>query len=198
MFVLRQGCLRRLHYHYVAPRISVHNKIISHHHNQRRCYHQSAAFATSLEKSSASTPPKDTTLQRNDSSSSTNAYTYTPKQSTKDTITIKDRVKIIPLQDGIVHVLLSRPNKLNSLDLPMFHAIAEAASILKTDTSLNKNLRAVIISGEGRVFCTGLDAKSVALSGPRSALNTLLERPSPFGGDEGLGNLAQDVCYLWR
>ena len=197
MFVLRQGCLRRLHYPYVAPRISVHNNVISHHHNQRRCYHQSAAFATSLEKSTTSTPQKDTS-QRIDSSSSTN--TYTPKQSTKDTITIKDRVKIIPLQDGIVHVLLSRPNKLNSLDLPMFHAIAEAASILKlkTDTSLNKNLRAVIISGEGRAFCTGLDAKSVALSGPGSALNALLERPSPYGGAEGLGNLAQDVCYLWR
>lgn len=195
MFVLRQGCLRRLHYHYVTPRISVHNNIISNHHNQRRCYRQSAAFATSLEKSTMTAPPKDT-LQRNDSSSSTN--TYTPKQSTNDTITIKDRVKIITLQDGIVHVLLSRPNKLNSLDLPMFHAIAEAASILKTDTSLNKNLRAVIISGEGRAFCTGLDAKSVALSGPKSALNTLLERPSPYGGDEGLGNLAQDVCYLWR
>ena len=197
MFVLRQGCLRRLHYHYVTPRISVHNNIISNHHNQRRCYRQSAAFATSLEKSTTSTTPKDT-LQRNDSSSSANTYIYTPKQSTNDTITIKDRVKIITLQDGIVHVLLSQPNKLNSLDLPMFHAIAETASILKTDTSLNKNLRAVIISGEGRVFSTGLDAKSVALSGPRSALDTLLERPSPYGGGEGLGNLAQDVCYLWR
>jgi len=102
------------------------------------------------------------------------------------------------LGDGIVHVQLFRPNKLNSLDMPMFEAIADAASRLKNDVELKKGLRAVILSGEGRAFCTGLDAKSVALSGPSKNLNRLLERPSPYGGEEGLGNLAQDVCYLWR
>ena len=58
--------------------------------------------------------------------------------------------------------------------------------------------RAVIKIGEGKAFCTGLDAKSVALSGPNKSLNKLLERPSAYGGKDGLGNLAQDVCYLWR
>jgi len=82
--------------------------------------------------------------------------------------------------------------------MPMFEAIADAASRLKNDESLSKNLRVVIMSGEGRAFCTGLDAKSVALSGPNKSLNRLLERPSPYGGEDGFGNLAQDVCYLWR
>ena len=59
-------------------------------------------------------------------------------------INIKQRVTIIPLGQGITHVQLSRPNKLNSLDVPMFEAIAEAAAQLKED----KYLRAVIISGE--------------------------------------------------
>ena len=35
----------------------------------------------------------------------------------------------------------------------------------------------VIFSGEGKAFCTGLDAKSVALSGPSASLRRLLERP---------------------
>jgi hypothetical protein len=118
--------------------------------------------------------------------------------SSSMTTTIRDRVKIIPLGRGVVHVQLSRPNKLNSLDIPMFEAIAEAASRLRNDPVLKKNLRAVIMSGEGRAFCTGLDAKGVALSGPSESLKRLLERPSPYGGDGGLGNLAQDVCYLWR
>jgi enoyl-CoA hydratase/carnithine racemase len=82
----------------------------------------------------------------------------------------------------------------------MFDAIAEAAARLRDDVALKKNLRVVIFSGEGKAFCTGLDAKSVALSGPSASLRRLLERPSPFGGEgEGpKGNLAQDVCYLWR
>ena len=109
-------------------------------------------------------------------------------------------MRMIPLGGGVVHVLLSRPDKLNSLDLPMFESIAEAAHILRTDPSWNgNNLRAVVMSGEGRAFCTGLDAGGVALSGPPGgSLRRLLERPSPYGGEGALGNLAQDVCYLWR
>ncbi len=107
-------------------------------------------------------------------------------------------MKIIPLGQGIVHVQLSRPEKLNSLDIPMFEAIADAACRLKNDENLKKDLRVVIISGEGRAFCTGLDAKSVVLSGPSTSLKKLLERPSAYGGENGLGNLAQDVSYLWR
>ena len=118
--------------------------------------------------------------------------------SSSMTTTIRDRVKIIPLGRGVVHVQLSRPDKLNSLDMPMFEAIAEAASRLRDDPALKINLRAVIMSGEGRAFCTGLDAKGVVLSGPSESLKRLLERPSPYGGEGGLGNLAQDVCYLWR
>jgi hypothetical protein len=127
------------------------------------------------------------------------SHHYVSKNLNHDVkINIKDQVKIISLGQGIVNVLLSRPNKLNSLDIPMFEAIAEAASRLRDDTELNKDLRVVIISGEGRAFCSGLDAKGVALSGPKSSLNALLKRPSAYGGNEGIGNLAQDVCYLWR
>ena len=172
---------------------------------QRQCYHQSTLPLSSDKKSSTILSQLDTQDDHNVNTSNTGTNTESTtcklKQSStdsKNTINIKDRIKIIPLQDGIIHVLLSRPSKLNSLDLPMFNAIAEAASLLKNDTTLNKNMRVVIISGEGRAFCTGLDAKSVALSGPKSALNELLERPSPYGGKDGVGNLAQDVCYLWR
>jgi enoyl-CoA hydratase/carnithine racemase len=127
------------------------------------------------------------------------SQTYEPKHPNPNvTINIKDNVKIISLGQGIINVVLSRPNKLNSLDMGMFEAIAEAASRLRSDRELNKDLRVVIISGEGRAFCSGLDAKGVALSGPKSSLNRLLQRPSDYGGEKGVGNLAQDVSYLWR
>lgn len=134
----------------------------------------------------------------NAQASSPSFQTYEPKHPTNIKVNINDHVKIISLGLGILNVVLSRPNKLNSLDIPMFEAIAEAASRLRTDNELNKDLRVVIISGEGRAFCSGLDAKGVALSGPKSSLNKLLKRPSGFGGEEGLGNLVQDVSYLWR
>ncbi|KAL3926911.1 MAG: hypothetical protein SGBAC_013289 [Bacillariaceae sp.] len=76
----------------------------------------------------------------------------------------------------------------------MFEAVAETASKLREDRSL----RAVLVSGKGRAFCTGLDVKSVAKN-PRQMIRRLLERPSGYGveGNE-IGNLAQDVSYLWR
>jgi enoyl-CoA hydratase/carnithine racemase len=96
--------------------------------------------------------------------------------------------------DGICEVVLNRPDKLNACDLKMFHAIAETASHLRDDRAV----RAVILRGEGRAFCTGLDVKSV-MSSPLKQIEELLERPSGYGkADNDIGNLAQDVSYLWR
>jgi 1,4-dihydroxy-2-naphthoyl-CoA synthase len=54
---------------------------------------------------------------------------------------------------GVCYVTLNRPDKLNAVDLTMFEAVAEAASNIQKD----RNIRAVILSGTGRAFCTGLD-----------------------------------------
>ena len=107
---------------------------------------------------------------------------------------IENRVETTMDEKGIAHVVLNRPDKLNGMDLPMFEAVAETASKLRQD----RNIRAVILSGKGRAFCTGLDVKSVAKN-PSSTMKRLLERPSGYGAKENeIGNLAQDVSYLWR
>eukprot|EP00538_Stauroneis_constricta_P001134 CAMPEP_0119545958 /NCGR_PEP_ID=MMETSP1352-20130426/559_1 /TAXON_ID=265584 /ORGANISM="Stauroneis constricta, Strain CCMP1120" /LENGTH=299 /DNA_ID=CAMNT_0007590589 /DNA_START=196 /DNA_END=1095 /DNA_ORIENTATION=- len=98
---------------------------------------------------------------------------------------------------GIVTVALNRPEKLNALDLPMFESIAQTAKDLRSDRSI----RAVILKGNGRAFSSGLDVKSL-MKKPQNlsaTLDKLLDRPSGYGveGNE-IGNLAQDVSYLWR
>lgn len=104
------------------------------------------------------------------------------------------RVETTVDHKGIARVVLSRPDKLNALDLPMFEAIAEEASSLKKD----KSLRAVILSGAGRAFCTGLDVKTMLKNHPKKTMNRLLERPSGYSTTSANANLAQDVGYLWR
>jgi len=64
-----------------------------------------------------------------------------------------NRVSLSFINDGIAKVELSRPSKLNSLDMPMFEAIADTAAKLREDRSV----RAVILCGAGRAFSTGLD-----------------------------------------
>lgn len=91
--------------------------------------------------------------------------------------------------NGVARVELARPDKLNSLDLEMFQAIAQQVTDLKSNTKV----RAVVLSGQGRAFCTGLDVKSMATASPMATMETLLHRP-----DGKTSNLAQDVGYLWR
>ena len=50
-------------------------------------------------------------------------------------------------------VRLVRADKMNALDDAMFQALVEAGDRLKTEPGL----RAVVLSGEGRAFCAGLD-----------------------------------------
>ncbi|NYF98480.1 crotonase/enoyl-CoA hydratase family protein [Janibacter cremeus] len=57
------------------------------------------------------------------------------------------------IEDGVAHLRLARPDKLNALTLEMLDDLAAAAHGLRSD----RRLRAVIISGEGDSFCAGLD-----------------------------------------
>ncbi|MGB0834434.1 MAG: crotonase/enoyl-CoA hydratase family protein [Psychrobium sp.] len=94
---------------------------------------------------------------------------------------------VIDYQDGIAIVSLNRGEKYNALDMAMFDGITSAVAELKE----NKSIRAVILKGNGKGFCAGLDMVSV-LKNPLNA-HTLLKKE-----DGEASNLAQDVGYLWR
>jgi enoyl-CoA hydratase/carnithine racemase len=93
----------------------------------------------------------------------------------------------LDILDGIAHVTLNRPDKRNALDMAMFEALDEASRKLRRD----RTLRAVIVSGKGEDFCSGLDVKSMMDS--RSAAVKLLAKWLP-----GRSNLAQRVSTNWR
>jgi enoyl-CoA hydratase/carnithine racemase len=95
----------------------------------------------------------------------------------------------------IAHVQLNRPDKMNALDLAMFHAIRDAAVALQQDCQKQQHhrLRAVIVSGKGRAFCTGLDVGSMMNTRVRQTSRELLAKPN-----DASSNLAQDVAYQWR
>lgn len=79
-----------------------------------------------------------------------------------------------------------RADKHNALDQPMFEGLIKAAEQVAADPSI----RAVVLHGEGKSFCSGLDIASfMAGSG---GTGVLLSR------DEGrLANFAQRVAYDW-
>ena len=73
---------------------------------------------------------------------------------------MNDRVKIT-IDDGVADVRLTRGDKMNALDDAMFDGIIEAGERLKTE----RGVRCVVLSGEGRAFCAGLDMGNFAAHG---------------------------------
>jgi enoyl-CoA hydratase/carnithine racemase len=70
----------------------------------------------------------------------------------------------VEVVDGVADVRLNRPDKLNALDPAMFDALVAAGDRLAAD----RTVRAVVLSGQGRGFCAGLDVatfQAVAASG---------------------------------
>jgi enoyl-CoA hydratase/carnithine racemase len=68
---------------------------------------------------------------------------------------MSDRITVT-MDGGVADVRLNRADKMNALDGAMFSALVETADALAADASV----RSVVISGEGRSFCAGLDFSS--------------------------------------
>ena len=60
---------------------------------------------------------------------------------------------IVTITDGVADVRFNRPEKRNALDYPMFDGILGAAEQIANDPGV----RVVVLSGEGKAFCAGLD-----------------------------------------
>ena len=89
------------------------------------------------------------------------------------------------VESGIADVRLARPDKLNALDPAMFAELAATIDRLATLSGL----RAVVLSGEGRGFCAGLDMASMAAGTPSFSLEERTHGPA---------NLFQQVAWGWR
>jgi enoyl-CoA hydratase/carnithine racemase len=91
------------------------------------------------------------------------------------------------IEDGVAHVRLARPDKLNALTLDTLAELVAAARGLRRD----RTLRAVVIAGDGDSFCSGLDI-GATLKQPRRIVGAFV--PAPWRGT----NLFQEACWAWR
>ena len=88
--------------------------------------------------------------------------------------------------NGVATVTMVRSDKHNALDQAMFEGLMNAAEQLANDASV----RAVVLHGEGKSFCSGLDIASFMSGG--GGTGVLLARD-----DDRLANFAQRVTYDW-
>ncbi len=98
-----------------------------------------------------------------------------------------DRVSLAVDTQGVAHVRLSRADKLNALDPAMFNALIEVGQALFD----MPGLRSVVLAGEGRGFCAGLDLAS---------MEGLLAEDAPPLTERTYGNANrfQQAALQWR
>ena len=107
-----------------------------------------------------------------------------------------DRITV-ELKDGVADVRLTRADKMNALDDAMFSGLIEMGERLKSE----KGVRAIVLSGEGKAFCAGLDMgnfgkmASGERSGGQSSTGESLLTPKRTAGGS---NRAQHAVMVWR
>lgn len=99
---------------------------------------------------------------------------------------MSERVQL-NVDDAVATVRMSRPEKRNALDAAMFEALIRTGKQIMAD----KSIRAVVIHGEGKAFCAGLDFGS--FMGSPQLMQKLLERK-----EESLANMAQRAAWIWQ
>lgn len=104
---------------------------------------------------------------------------------------MEERIKV-DVVDGVADVRMVRADKMNALDDAMFSALVETGEALKS----RKDVRCVVLSGEGRAFCAGLDMSNFGkmASGERKGGGGIVGTPRTPAG----ANRAQQAVFVWR
>ncbi len=93
----------------------------------------------------------------------------------------------VDYKDHIAHVTLTRGDKMNALDDAMIKAILSAGQEVAASDA-----RAVVLSGEGKSFCAGLDMASFAEMAHKDPTEWLMTR------SHGDTNEMQELALVWR
>jgi len=92
------------------------------------------------------------------------------------------------VQDRVATITLNRPEKLNAWTAVMAGELREALTAAQAD----EEVRAIIITGAGRGFCSGADMSRLAAAA--AGQSTLGAPPAPTEGIEA--NFAQRLSYM--
>ena len=105
---------------------------------------------------------------------------------------MNERVLLDVDDEGVARVRLNRADKMNALDPAMFDALRDVGARLQT----MQNVRVVVLSGEGRAFCAGLDFGRFEKMSQADA--TVLPATDLRVRTHGLANAPQQVAWVWR
>jgi enoyl-CoA hydratase/carnithine racemase len=102
---------------------------------------------------------------------------------------VKDMSELvsIKIEDHVADVRLNRPEKYNALSPELIEAIIDAGEKL----SAMPEVRCIVLSGEGKGFCSGMDFNSFEKIKDDAAYDLMTR-------DYGISNIYQYIAWVWR
>jgi enoyl-CoA hydratase/carnithine racemase len=95
----------------------------------------------------------------------------------------------VEIEAHVATVRLVRPAKLNALNPAMFEGLLKAGERVRA----RPDVRCVVLTGEGRAFCAGIDMQRF-----ENAVHATNELPPLAPRTHGIANLPQKVVIQWR
>src|SRR5688572_25159553 len=95
---------------------------------------------------------------------------------------------VVSVEGTVARVTLNRAEKRNGLDLAMFEGVVAAGERVRDE----RGVRAVVLHGDGKAFCAGLNWAAFLAAGTEVRAR-LLERAA-----DRPGNIAQRACWVWQ
>ena len=108
-----------------------------------------------------------------------------------DTAPDAPMVLVTPPTDGVAEIALNRPERMNAITADLIRALAAALEEVTADP----DLRVIVLRGEGRSFCAGLDKANfgkMVQTGAGSLGTEIMDRT------HGPANLMQWGGWMWR
>jgi len=83
---------------------------------------------------------------------------------------------LLQVQNGIATITLNRPEVYNAFNDPLSYELQDALKQVEKDTAV----RAIVLTGAGKAFCSGQDLKASQEAGTRSFSESLHKRYNPI------------------
>lgn len=99
----------------------------------------------------------------------------------------------VTFENHIAHVRLTRADKMNALDQAMIDAIIDAG-----EQVIASDARAVVLSGDGKAFCAGIDISGLSAMIGKDPAELIMPRTHGAGADgKHTTNQWQEVAMIW-
>ena len=89
---------------------------------------------------------------------------------------MENKAVLLDIFEGIAVITLNRPERYNAVNQDLIEGINYVFSVIKNDD----NIRAVVLTGNGKGFCSGADLTTIGTLSPEDSRDYIIDNYKPI------------------